>query len=169
MRISILILFMSALFVSCSENIVEPTFERIPAEQNIKILYKYWFADEVNTFDKTLTKDLVSDGVTTIDFWFQPDEQNEIIKIVDEVDFWSIRDTINQNPEDSIYVVICPDPGLQVLTIEYKGRTKTVTWFMGNDYEDEYQRINRITDLILEIISIDSAYKNLPAPNGAYL
>ena len=166
MKIKLLIFV--ALFISCSENVLEQSFEREPADQEIKILYKHWFNDEVDTFNKILTKDLVIDGEITIDFWFQKSEQSRIIDMVEQIDFWTIRDTLDQNPLDSPHIEFDPDPGIQELKIEYLNNSKTVYWYLINDYEDETARIKKLTDLIVEIIYNDPEYKNLPARNGSY-
>jgi len=167
MKSQYLIFLLVVVLVSCSGNISEPPFERNPVEQKIKIQYKYWFGDEINTFDKTLTKDLIIDGKVTIDFWFQEEEQNQLIDIVQETDFWSIKDTLLQN-SDSVWIEIDPDPGIQSLTIEYADSLNTVYWFIVNDYEEEYQRIKRITKYIIDVIENDPEYKKLPPRNGTY-
>ena len=167
MKIKLLVLV--AIFISCSENFVESSFDREPADQEIKILYKYWFNDEVDTFNKSLTKDLVFDGQITIDFWFQKNDQSRIIDMLEQIDFWTIRDTLNQNPLDSIYAVTDPDPGIQTLRIEYLNEAKTVYWYLDNDFEDENNRIEKLTNLIMEIIYSDPEYKSLPPRNGSYI
>ena len=46
---------------------------------------------------------------------------------------------------------------------------KTVYWYLVNDFEDENNRIEELTNLIMEIIYNDPEYKSLPPRNGSYL
>jgi hypothetical protein len=162
------ILLIALFLFSCSENIVEQNFERKDAEQEIKILLKYGFKDEINTFEKTLTKDLVQNGLAKMNFWFQPNEQLQIMEKLEEINFWSLpEDTLKQN-SDSVKIVMCPDPGLQSLRVNYNNLDKTVNWFLINDYPEEFERINILTNTILEIVNNDPEYQNLPPVKGGY-
>ena len=153
----------------CSNPSNVEKYYRNEAEQVIKVHLKYGFADEINTFEKTCTKNLIEDGTVTIDFWFQPDDQDTIIKIMEEVDFFSIRDTISFNPQDSVAIVIDPDPGIQSLRIQYNNEDKTVYWFATNSYPEEIERICRLVNKIKEILNSDPEYQSLPEPTGGYL
>lgn len=168
MKRAILIFVTATFVISCSDLFVDNQYKRKEAEQEIRVLYKYGFKSEVNTFNKTLTKDLVWDGTVTIDFWFQPEEQKKIIEKIDEIDFWSLRDTLNQNPEDSIRVEVSPNPGIQTLKIEYEKKTKAVYWYVVNDYPAEYNRLLKLTKTLKEIVNNDPEYKNLPPARGGY-
>ncbi|HPC35389.1 MAG TPA: hypothetical protein P5268_00840 [Candidatus Marinimicrobia bacterium] len=157
------------LLISCTDKSDNESYVREEAEQVIKIHYKYGFADEINTFDKTCTKDLVLDGTVTIDFWFQLDEQQAIIRELEDVDFFNLPDTLAYQSSDSITETIEPDPGIQSLRIKYNNQDKTVFWYLINSYPSEYERILRLTTLIEEILHSDPEYQSLPEPTGSYL
>lgn len=161
---------MTLLFISsCTNQSDKELYEREEAEQIIKIHYKYGVADEINTFNNTCTKDLVLDGTITIDYWFQSEEQDTIIEILEEIDFFNLPDTLSYLPGDSIAEMIEPDPGIQSLRINYNNQDKTVYWYIINSYPSEYERILRITELIEEILNADPEYLSLPEPNGGYI
>jgi hypothetical protein len=169
---NIKIFIATLLFISCSENIVEQNieqqFERMDAEQEIKILIKYGFKNEIDTFQKTVTKDLVLDGTATMDFWFQPIEQLQIIEKLEEINFWSLPDTLQAHP-DSVHFLVSPDPGLQSIRINYNNLDKTVYWFLINDYPDKFERLIKLKQTILEIVYNDPEYLNLPPIRGGYI
>jgi len=162
--IFILLVFL-VVFTNCSDN---GQIGRKEADQIIKILYKYGFANEINTFNKTCTKDLVFAGTITMDYWFQLEEQDTIIKVLEEINFFNLPDTLSYQPVDTIAVTIEPDPGIQSLRINYNNQDKTVYWYILNSYPSEYERILRITTQLEEILESDSEYQSLPEPTGGY-
>ncbi len=103
-----------------------------------------------------------------MDYWFQLEEQDTIIKVIEEIDFFNLPDTLSYQPEDSISVVIQPDPGIQSLRINYNNQDKTVYWYIVNSFPSEYERILRITALLEEILRSDPEYQSLPEPTGGY-
>lgn len=164
------ILFITLLFLySCTDHSEDKLYDREAAVQIIKVDYKYNFADEINTFERTCTKDLIEDGTITIDYWFQPEEQDTIIKVVEETDFFNLPETLSYIPEDTIAIAIDPDPGIQSLRINYNNRDKTVYWYIVNSFPSEYERIVRITTLIEALVKADPEYQALPQPTGGYL
>lgn len=166
---SAIFLIISLLFLSsCTDTLKNENYDRKEADQIIQIHYKFGFADEINTFTKTYIKDLVLDGTLTIDFWFQREDQDTILKVVEEINFFNLPDTLSYYPEDSIAVAINPDPGIQSLRIKYGSQDKTVYWYLINSFPTEYYRINRITGLIKEILYADPEYQSLPEPTGGY-
>ena len=165
-----IIIFTTLLFItSCTDQSDKEINGRKEVEQIIKIHYKYDFANEINTFNKTCTKDLVLGGVITMDYWFQLEEQDTIIKVIEEIDFFNLPDTLSYQPEDSISVVIEPDPGIQSLRINYNNQDKTVYWYIVNSFPSEYEIILRITTLLEEILHSDPEYQSLPEPIGGYI
>jgi len=164
-----IILTITVLFIFFCTNCTNKEIDkREEAEQIIKILYKYGFANEINTFNKTCTKDLVFDGTVVMDYWFKLEEQDTIIKVLEETEFFNLPDTLSYHPDDSIAVIIEPDPGIQSLRINYNNQDKTVYWYIINSFPTEYERIIRITTLIKGILESDPEYQSLPEPSGGY-
>jgi len=69
---------------SCKEN----NLESQPEEQYVKILLKYNYKDELNTFDNYLIKDLVLNGQIKVNFWLTKEEQIKIQSMVCETNFF---------------------------------------------------------------------------------
>jgi hypothetical protein len=71
---------------------------QLPYSQ-FEFFMKYWTygRNNINTFDNTLTRDLVCDGRdTTINFTLTTEEKIDIYNKVLEIDFFNIQDTISQ-------------------------------------------------------------------------
>lgn len=166
--LSYLILF-GIFFTSCSKSTPLVSFDRKEVFQSIKIHYKYNFKDEINTFNLKCIKDLILDGTVAMDFWYNEDEQNTLIKIVNEIDFFNLSDTLKTIRPDSLACLFDPDPGLQSLKIKYLNNNKTVKWFLYNTDSLELNRISKITNLLDSILENDPGYQMLPEPNGGYL
>lgn len=159
-------LLIAIISFSCSENSTESDK---PVPQNVKILYKYSFKNELNTFTQKLTKDLVLNGTITVDFRLTEAEQNNILDMANQTGFFSLPDSLLQTYTDSTAVKIMPDPGIQYLKIKYGGKEKEVYWYMINSFPQEYARLLKLTALINEIIESKKEYKELPPARGGYL
>ena len=139
-----------------------------PDEQYIQIHMKYGFKDEINTFNKQLTKDLVLDGIVTIEFWLTIEEQFRIEEMTCLVDFFSFPDTITNAFSDTI-ITLNPNPGIQSLRIKHESNDKTVFWYYPILNTDQAQKLIQLHDLIIEIIESKPEYHNLPEALGGYI
>ena len=147
------------LFYSCNESTLEPD------TQFVQIFLKYWFKNELNTFNNTYQKDLVLDGTITVPFWLTTDEQNRILSKANEVNFFSLPDTLER---DTTFT-FDPNPGYQTIRIKFEGNDNIVQWIEPLDYNDP--SVNKTLELYEYIISIIEAkpeYKNLPPHRGGY-
>ncbi|OGU75358.1 MAG: hypothetical protein A2V93_09840 [Ignavibacteria bacterium RBG_16_34_14] len=160
----ILLHLLCFVFQSCNDSSIEPE------EQFVQIYFKYDFRNELNTFDNTYQKDLILDGVIIVPFWLTAEEQNKIIKKANDVNFFSMPDTFNYSSDDSIAIVIDPNPGEQVLRIKFNGKDKTTIWIFYISQNDP--QLNALIELRKNIISITESkpeYKRLPPANGGNL
>ncbi len=153
----------SVLVTVCGCNLESPPQ---PSEQSVKILFQYNFRDEINTFNLTLTKDLILDGTTTISFWLTKSEQDLILSEAMQVGFFTLPDTLPKLQG----VSVSPDPSPDVLRIEANGQLKTVVWHYPLDttYQDT-KAIIQLTRTIKNLIESKEQYKRLPPPRGGYL
>lgn len=166
MKITVIFLFLISIIItlsSCSESPVEPE------TQFVQIYFKYNFKDELNTFDNSLQKDLVMDGVTKVKFWLTTEEQNRILEKAIAVNFFTMPDTFTYSNDDSTRIVISPDPGLQILRIKYQLNDKTCIWMFPIDEKDiRFKQLIELEDLIRGIIQSKKEYQSLPAARGGY-
>ncbi len=154
-----LTLLISLIFISCNENSVEPN------EQFVKILFKYNYKDELNTYDNYLIKDLVLDGLKKVKFWLTEEEQQKIENKINETNFYSLPDTIIDNSP----VEISPN-FQQYLRIKINDQEKEITWkYITPEYQTEnYKSIEKLSNYIRQIIESKPEYKVLPPRNGGY-
>ena len=156
--ISLLLLL---LFNSCKETTVEPE------PQFVQVFFKYGFFNELNTFNNTYKKDLVLDGSVTVTFWLTADEQNRIISKTNEIDFFTLPDTLEG---DTTLMVIDPNPGYQTIRIKNENNDKTVNWIYPLNYSDSsVVKALELYDFMISIIEAKPEYKKLPPSRGSYL
>ena len=151
-------------FFSCENTIIEPD------EQFVQIYFKYDFKNELNTFENTYQKDLVLDGVIKVNFWLTAEEQNKIMAKANELNYFSLPDTLKYISQDSIMFSINPNPGEQKLRIKYLMNDKTTIWtYPLNDDNSRVKDLIELNNFIINIIESKPEYKRLPPRNGGYL
>jgi hypothetical protein len=137
-----------------------------PDEQFVKLLFQYGFRDELNTFNGTLTKDLVLNGTVTVPFWLTKSEQESVLVELARVDFFYLPDTLLRMAG----VDISPNSGTQLLRIEVGSQTKTVIWsYLIDPSHPASQRITQLSQAIQGIIESKPEYKQLPPARGGYI
>lgn len=157
--ISISLLVLSGLY--CSDDITRDS----SPDQFVKIYFKHSFANELNTFDKTYQKDLVAEGTIKVSFWLSEEEQNRILKKASDISFFEMPGVFPR--EEGI--MIAPDPGEQVLRIEYRRSDNTVTWFVTSENNQQLEAVRELAAFINNIIYSKPEYKRLPSARGGYL
>ena len=167
MKYICLIFFLTTIFNFSSEA------QNLPVEpelQFVKIHFKYFFKDELNTFENTCTKDLVMDGVIKTDFWLTSKEQKDILKMAKKSKFFSMPDTFKYVSKGNIGVSYSLDLGPQMLRIKYKTKDKTVVWtYPTTEGDVRAQKLIKLSRSIRKIIEAKPEYKKLPRPREAYL
>lgn len=139
-----------------------PNFE----PQFVNIRFHYGFRNDVNTFNMTLTKDLVLDGTITVPFSLSSTDQERVLAELARADFFNLPDTLKPEPD----VFISPDPGPQLLSVLADGRTKTVVWsFLLDESNPNNAAILKLSAALTKIVESTEAFKQLPDARGGYL
>jgi hypothetical protein len=137
-----------------------------PGPQLVKIRLQYNFRDMVDTFNGTLTKDLVLDGTVTVPFWLTKSEQDGLLAEIEREGFFNMPDTIASIPG----VVITPDPSPDFLRVQVNGSDKTVVWnYPINTSNPQGQAIRRLATALWNTVTAKPEYKQLPPTRGGYL
>jgi len=156
---SILMIFtVFGFIISCGENKTQ-TADSIE-EQFIKIEFKYDKINELNTFNKTFTKNLLIEGPMQIPFGFTKAQQEIIIAKMDAIDFfWLPNSLLNQETS-----FIIPD-AQSIIKIEYGSIAHEVKWdgMPPKEFSKEHQRIVELANLIKSIVQQNPEYKKLPS------
>ncbi|MDP1994235.1 MAG: hypothetical protein Q8K40_03215 [Ignavibacteria bacterium] len=119
----------------------------------------------MNTFEQSLTKDLIPDTIK-ISFWFTKREQEIILTKAERIGFFNFPDTIFAKPNETQL----PDYGAQTLRIKFGNKDKTVVWFNPVDELrfKYFVLLRELKILILDIVESKSEYKALPERKGGY-
>jgi hypothetical protein len=134
--------------------------------QFVRIQHQYSFRDLLDTFDGTLTKDLILDGTVTIPFWLTKAEQETLLVEFKREDFFGLPDTLF--PVHGMY--IDPNPSPDLIRVEAEGMDKTVVWMYPLDQtKPGNQAILRLAAAIRRIVEARQEYKELPEPKRGYL
>jgi len=155
-RRTILWLSLAALLCGCTDDIVP---KRDP--QYVGLYYRYNYRDEVDTFNGTLTKDLVADGTATVGFCLTTKAQDSILAEAVRDSFFAIPDTI----VSPVHIAIYPFPPPQVLRIRAGELSHQVVWYNypGGD------AMIRLAGVILGIVQSTPEYDRLPPARGGYI
>jgi hypothetical protein len=135
-------------------------------QQRVRVFFKFDFRDQVDTFNGTLTKDLVENGTITVPFGFNAVEQDSVLSILADARFYELPDTLYPIPN----VSIAPDPGVQRLRVEYEGKGKSLVWLYVLDGSDP--RTGEVQELwarLRNLVQSTDTYRQLPPAKGAYL
>jgi hypothetical protein len=134
--------------------------------QRVKVFFKFGFRDQVDTFDGTLTKDLVVNGTVTVPFGFSQSEQDTLLSALARAGFFGLPDTLYPLPT----VSISPDPGFQVLRVEFEGTTKSLVWMEVLDASDPHTgRVRELWARLRNLVQSTDTYRQLPPAVGGYL
>ena len=137
-------------------------------EQYLQVLMHYGFNNEVDTFNGKLTKDLILDGIVTVDFSFTTEEQMQIEEAIILNDFFNLPDTIQYFSGDSIDVLIYPNPGMQYLRVNYDNQDRKVYWSYPLPDNADALAIMAIYNEIRSVVESTAVYQDLPEPRGGY-
>jgi hypothetical protein len=120
----------------------------------------------VDTFNGTLTKDLVENGVITVPFGFKTSEQDSVLSALTDARFFELPDTLYPLPN----VSIAPDPGTQTLRVEYEGKTKSLVWLYVLDTSDPRTgSVQQLWARLRRLVQSTDTYKQLPPAVGGYI
>ena len=135
--------------------------------------------NNINTFNKTFTKDLVMAGQETISLNLSQEEKNIILEYVLDEKIFELNGSFKE------YLCVMPCDKME-LYLYYNGMEKSLSWstnnipilsfttdgsveFLENEETKDVLKLEKLTRLILEIIKSKKEYKTLPEPTGGYL
>ena len=127
--------------------------------------------NNINTFNDTITKDLVLHGNMKTDFKLTEWQRMIIFNKMSEMDIMSYDSDLNYGVKDYQH------PENLALAIRIKGKEKTIYWsapWSFTDEEmanlsDEQKEFLELVNYIKRIVYKSKEYKILPKPEGGYL
>lgn len=127
-------------------------------------------ANELDTFNNTYIKDMVTNPPITVNFVLNDQEKQKIYDKMVEINFFDYP--------DEFIVTVPPGQNIGQVTpyssyyfhVEYNSKKKDLSWddniIVSDSKADE---LRELIQLIQDIIETKDEYKELPAPSGGYL
>ena len=143
-----------------------------PSPSNFNLIFKYGVGarNELNTFDSTYTKDMITDPSITVNLSLSKEELDRIYQKMIEINFFDYPDEFS--------VSVSPGESVGMLTpycsyyfkVEYDSKVKELSWedkIINQDKKAE--KLRELINLIRDIIESKEEYKQLPPPRGGYI
>lgn len=159
----LIIALVVAGFVVFKESNTQP--ENLPNGEtaNFNFIFRYGIGakNELNTFSKTYTKDMVIDPSVTIKFELTNDEIAGIYKKINRL---KLLEKNEESVEENMIVTPCSS---YYLKVQIDSTQKELSW--NNCRGKISDKFQEFTNYIIPIIESREEYRELPTPNGAYL
>ncbi|MER2263009.1 MAG: hypothetical protein ABS934_13435 [Psychrobacillus sp.] len=139
----------------------------MPNDFDFSIQFGVHKKNEINTFEGTVTKDLIVDGTATTEVMFTEEEMKDIYKKMQEI---NIVETKEFTPEP-INGMFCKQEPYEKDKWEITINGETITHFIsGEDCEptDDAKQLIELRNYVFNIIKSKVEYKSLPEPSGGY-
>ena len=130
---------------------------------NFNFIFKYGVGsgNELNTFDKTYTKDMIMDPSITIKFELS---ESELAGIYQKINDLKLFDKDEEQTEENMFRTPCLS---YYLKAQIDSDQKELSW--DNCSGEISDKLQQFTDYIILIITSKEEYKELPTPKGGYL
>jgi hypothetical protein len=136
---------------------------------NFTLRYGIMAKNEINTFEGTVTKDMVTERPIKINLRLTEAEMKAIYRKMVEIDFFSYPEVFRiEVPADSPTHLVTPASSY-FFTVQYDSQTKRVRWI--DDTLNPDIKADRLRELILYIRGIvenKKEYRELPPARGGY-
>jgi hypothetical protein len=143
-----------------------------PRESNFNLIFKYgiFAKNELNTFNGTYTKDMVSDPSITVELSLTEEELDSIYEKMIEIDFFNYPDKFSIVPSPNDLVRMVTPYSSYYFKVQYDSRIKELRWedeILNPDIQAD--KLMELINLIRDIIESKDEYKELPEPTSGYL
>lgn len=139
-----------------------------PNDFNFRLNYNIYGKYQIDTYEGTFTKDLIEDGIKTIDFAIPYSTKKDIYKIMMDINIMSFPENLKIDGID-----ITP-PCDYNLTVTINGKTKNIIWEKGfheqmtDNLPEDNVKFLRLVKYISDYIYNTDEYREMPKANGGY-
>jgi hypothetical protein len=176
--VSIVVLSNSVLtryYAEQGELPLQAVAQTMPDDFDFKIDFGTYGKNNINTYNDTFTKDLVTAGSETIDFMISADKMRDIYKKFLEYRIYDLPDDINaeiEMIEGKTYSCVTPYREYS-LTYTSEGKTRTIVYNEGEpwpveDSPDTRDRLRNFVDIISDYIYSTEEYEKMSPAEGGY-
>lgn len=154
-----------------SKHVTNSTTQNIqkdmPNDFDFSIRFGIQKKNEINTFEGTVTKDLIADGTATTELILTEEEMQDIFKKMQEI---NITETKEFTPKSLFGTVCMQKPyGEDEWKIIING--ETITQLVSGEYcepTNDAKQLFELRNYVFNIIKSKGEYKSLPESNGGY-
>ncbi|WP_342573012.1 hypothetical protein MHH37_11230 [Solibacillus sp. FSL K6-1781] len=154
-----------------SKNVSNSTTKNIPEDMpddfNFSIQFGVQKKNEINTFDGTVTKDLIADGTATTELILTEEEMQNVFKKMKEI---NIAETKEFTPRSLFGTVCMKQPyGEDEWKVTING--ETITHLISGEYcepTNDAKQLIELRNYVFNLIKSKSEYKSLPESLGGY-
>jgi len=142
-----------------------------PRESGFNLIFRYGVGakNELNTFDRTYTRDMVQDPSITVKLSLSEEEVDSIYQEMMEIDFFDYPDNFSIVPPTSESRGIVTPYYSYYFKVQRDSGTKELWWEDEIVYEDmKADRLRELINLIWDIVKSKDEYKALPELTGGY-
>jgi hypothetical protein len=142
------------------------------SNSNFNFIFKYGVnaQNELDTFDGTYTRDMISDPSVTVRLILSQDEFDQILKKMEDINFFNYPDVFRIDISSGDQYKIVTPYNTYYFKVEYGSTVKELRWEDRVLNENkEADRLRELIVLIRNIIESREEYKNLPEPKGGYM
>lgn len=157
------VMVLALITASCSDSGISPGV----GDFNMKFSCGVDARNVLNTFDDTFTKDLITDGTTTVPFKVSDSALQEIRTRMQEIGFFNYPDTFVVPPEDTASYVT-PHP-TYIFDVANNSTRKHLFWSDCHVSQDSAaMNLRQLIRLIEHIVVSNPRYAELPPARGGY-
>ncbi|MCX6122979.1 MAG: hypothetical protein NTX44_15310 [Ignavibacteriales bacterium] len=152
------------IFISCSHSTTPPEMR----DFNFKFSYGVNERNIINTFQNTYTKDLISDGDTTVPFTLSANDLKQILDKMNEIGFFEYPDTFIVPTEGPVTIV----RPFSIYRFDVCAKVSKKHLYWKDEIKNENAQATKLRELnalIIGIIQSKPEYSQLPLASGGYL
>jgi hypothetical protein len=158
-----LILIFSLIIIGCKKDDSLP--EQITEDFNFSLQYGINGINEINTYENTITKDLILDGTKSIKFEIPKKDLGDVYSKLVELDIARISEKLVNK---KLFITPLTE---YILTFTISKRKYTVSGdatmysLNGNEQVDDF---STFVKYVIDYVESTTEYKSLPEPEGGY-
>ena len=154
-----------------SKNVADSTTQNmpknIPSDFDFSIQFGVQKKNEINTFEGTVTKDLIADGTATTELILTEEEMKDIYEKMQEI---NIAETKEFTPEP-INGTVCMQKPYEEDVWKIIIDDETITQLISGEYcepTNDAKQLIELRNYVFNIIKSKGEYKSLPESKGGY-
>jgi hypothetical protein len=126
--------------------------------------------DELDTFENTISKHVITDSVMTVPLTLSSDELSKIEKKLMDIHYFDYPDTFFAHRRDALSLSWVDPHDTYFFRVQVNSRIKSVFWEDSDPFDNFDPRavdLRKAVKFICQIIESRSEYKKLP-PHASY-